>query len=91
MSMREMGFFAWLAWLPAGPIEENRGFGLAGIEEQASEDDAVGVGGGEGGGAVDGLERGKAEAQDDGVGTGDADGFGEVVDAGREEEVLAVR
>ena len=37
-----------------------------------------------------GMQCGEAEAHDDGVGFCDVDGFGEVVDAGGEEEVLAV-
>ena len=36
-----------------------------------------------------GVQRREAEAHDDRVGAGDADGFGEVVDAGREEQILA--
>ena len=63
---------------------------LAGVDEEAGEDDAVGVGGGDGGVAVGGMERGEAEAEDYGVGVGDADGLVEIVDAGGEEEMLAV-
>ena len=63
--------------------------GGAGVKEQAGEDDAVHVGGGHGGGAVDGPQRGEAEAHDDGVGARDAEGFGQVVDAGREEQMFA--
>ncbi len=49
-------------------FSEDGGFGFARVNEEAGKDDAVGVGGGDGGGAVDGLERGKAETEDDGVG-----------------------
>ena len=41
---------------------------LAGVDEQAGEDDAVGVGGGEGCVAVGGMQGGEAEAEDYGVG-----------------------
>jgi hypothetical protein len=68
-------------WLRADLEQDGREI-LAGIDEQAGEDDAVGVGGGHGGCAVGGAQRGEAEAEDDGVGVGDADGLSEVVDAG---------
>ena len=76
-SCREMGFLRVRAWLPCGPIfEQDGGVLLAGVEEQAGDVDAVDVGGGHGGGAVGGAQRGEAEAEDDGVGAGDADGLG---------------
>ena len=64
-------------------------FQFARIEEQPGDIDAVHVGGGHGCGAVGGLQRGEAQAHHHRVGTRDADGFGEVVDARREEQVLA--
>ena len=60
------------------------------IDEEAGEDDAVGVRSGDGGGAVRGMEGGEAEAEYNGVGMGDAEGLFEIVDAGCEEEMLAV-
>ena len=60
------------------------------VEEEAGDDDAVGVCGCHGGGAVDGVQCGKAETHDYGVGVSDVDGLGEFVDAWGEEEVFAV-
>ena len=77
-----MGFLACDAWLPCGADFDQDGRGLfAGVEEEAGDVDAIDVGGGDGGGAVGGTQRGEAKAHDDGVGARDADGFGEVVDA----------
>ena len=91
MSLREMGFSAWRAWQLCGPIWTRTGEScFAGVDEEAGEDDAVGVGGGEGGVAVGGMQGGEAEAEDYGVGVGDADGLVEIVDAGGEEEMFAV-
>ena len=91
-SCSEMGFCAWLALLPSGPdFKQHRRFGLAGIEQQAGENDPVGIGGRHGRGAVDGLERGEAQTHDNGIGSRYADGFAEFVDAGREQQVLALR
>ena len=70
-------------------LDEDGGELFACVDEEAGEDDAVGVGGGDGGVAVGGMQGCEAEAEDYGVGMGDADGFGEVVDAGGEEEVFA--
>ena len=64
-------------------LEEDGGLLFSGVDEEAGEDDAVGVGGDECGGALRGAEGGEAEAEDYGVGMGDADGLGEVVDAWR--------
>ncbi len=71
-------------------LDEDGGELLSRVDEQAGEDDAVGVGGGERGVAVGGVQGGEAEAEDDGVGMGDAEGLGEFVDAGGEEKILAV-
>ena len=86
-----MGFLACEAWLPSGPTstQDGRDF-CAGIEEEAGDVDAVDVGGGDGCGAVGGTEGGEAEAEDDGVVARDADRLGEVVDAGREKQILAL-
>ena len=91
MSLREMGSRSWRAVAAGGAdLDEDGGELRAGVDEEAGEDDAVGVCGGDGGVAVGGVQGGEAEAEDDGVGAGDAEGFVEVVDAGGEEEILAV-
>ena len=71
-------------------LDEDGREGFPGVDEKAGEDDAVGVGGGEGGVAVGGMQGGKAEAEDYGVGMGDAEGLVEIVNAGSEEEMFAV-
>ena len=63
----------------------------AGVEEQTGDNDAVGIGCGQGSVAVDGTESGEADAHDDSVGTSDADGLCEVVETGSDEEILAAR
>ena len=92
-SWREMGFLcvADFAFLP-GRSAEGRAIACGtGVEEQAGDDDAVSVCGGHGGGAVDGTQRGEAKAKDYGVGVSDVDGFCQIVDAGREDEIFALR
>ena len=64
---------------------------LARVEEDAGDVDAVHVSGGDGGRAAGGMQRCEAEADDQGVGARDADGFGEVVDAGSEQQIPALR
>ncbi len=76
-----------------GPTSSSTGEVLwACVEEQAGvmvrpSTSAVVMAGGAGGG----MQCGEAEAEDDGVRTRDADGFGEVVDAGRQQQVFAAR
>ena len=85
-----MGFFAWLTlFCCRAYLEEDGRFCGTGVEEEAGDDDAVGVCGGDGGGAVDGAQCGEAKAEDYGVRASDMDGFGEIVDAGREDEIFA--
>ena len=74
-----------------GPISTRTGdcCGPASMRRPATID-AVDVGGGDGGGAVDGLERGEAKTEDDGVGSRDANRLREVVDSGSEEQILAL-
>src|ERR1700723_2367504 len=69
-------------------LKQNGGLCWAGIEEEACDDEAVGVSGGHRCSAVDRMQRGKAEAQDDSVRVDNADRFGEIVDAGSQDEVF---
>src|SRR5580698_4836522 len=69
-------------------LKQNGGLGWAGIEEEACDDEAVGVSGGHRCGAVDRMQRGKAEAHDDSVRVDNADRFGEIIDAGSQDAVF---
>ena len=82
------GFGFVLGFVLAYCEEDGRLCGAC-VEEDAGDDDAVGVCAGHGGGAVDRVQRGEAEAHHDGVGASDVDGFGEFVNAGGEEEIFA--
>ena len=69
MSKRAMGSLVWrVLVVGCADFEQRRGLLLACVEEEAGEGDAVGVGGGDGGRACGGTQRGEAEAEDDGVG-----------------------
>ena len=86
-----MDFSRGEAWLPSGPISTQHGRDLlAGVEENAGDVNAIHVGGGDGRCTVDGAQGGKTKADDKRIGPGDANRLGEVVNAGREQQVLSL-
>ena len=70
-------------------LQQNRRQFRSRVEEQTGKDDTVCVRSRHGRRAVDGTERGEAEAEDYGAGMGNAERFGQVVDSRRQQQVLA--
>jgi hypothetical protein len=77
----------------SGRADLHQGLGVGGtrVDQQTGEVDAVHVRGGDGGHAVVRDQGGETEAEHHGVGPGDVQRAGQVVDAGREQQVLPGR